>query len=110
MKTQKLPPTPSGRRRWTREEFEFIDRAGLLNGRYELLDGEIIKKRGQNRPHALTLSLIIAWVYQQFDPRRIQTQATMEVREEDRVTIRDGDFLSCLTAPTNMVAVTDLLP
>ncbi|MDX1931644.1 MAG: Uma2 family endonuclease [Capsulimonadales bacterium] len=83
-----VPPTASGRKRWTRDDVAFLSNAGLLNGRYELIDGELIDKMGQNRPHALAVSLVLSYLYLRFGPRRVQTQATMEVREDDRLTNR----------------------
>lgn len=89
MKTmQELCPTPDGRKRWRRDECDYLENARLLTERYELLNGEIISKMGQNRPHALAVSLLLAYLFSIFGPRRVQTQATMEVREADRITNR----------------------
>ena len=47
-------------KRWTAEDFARFDREGLLGGegdRFELLDGEILKKLGQNQPHIVSLRL-----------------------------------------------------
>lgn len=85
---QTLPPTKSRRKRWTRDDCLFLERSGLLEGRYELIDGEIIDKMGQNRPHSLAISLVSAWLYLVFGPRRVTTQATIEVRQDERVTNR----------------------
>ena len=41
-----------GRRPITRKDCEFLETAGLLDGRYELIDGEIISKMGQKPLHA----------------------------------------------------------
>jgi len=80
-----LPGTANGRKRWSRTEFEFLETACLLKGRYELLDGEIITKMGQNRRHARVLSLLLAYLAAAFGAERVQSQATMEVREDDRI-------------------------
>ncbi len=91
-----LPPTVTGRKRWSRADCRFLENACVLKGRYELLDGEIILKLGQNRPHALTVSLLLAYLFSLFGPRRVQTQATMEVKEEDRVTNRPEPDIAVL--------------
>ncbi len=83
--TRELPGTANGRKRWSRAEFEFLENACLLKGRYELLDGEIITKMGQNRRHARVLSLLLAYLAAAFGAERVQSQATMEVREDDRI-------------------------
>ena len=36
--------------------------AGYLKGRYELIDGEILSKMGQNPPHSATIVFIAAWL------------------------------------------------
>jgi Uma2 family endonuclease len=98
-----LPPTPTGRKRWTRDDCTFLERAGLLTGRYELIDGEIIVKTGQNRPHALAVSLLLAWLFSLFGARRVQTQATMEVRADDQGTNRPEPDVLVLREPTDQV-------
>ena len=83
-----LPPTPQGRKRWTRDDCRFLENAGLLDDRYELINGEIISKMGQNHPHTISVSLVFAFLLVVFGARRLRTQATMEVRDEDKVTNR----------------------
>jgi Uma2 family endonuclease len=80
-----------------------LERAGLLHGRYELINGEIIVKMGQNRPHALAVSLLLAWLFSLFGAHRVQTQATMEVREDDRVTNRPEPDVLVLREPVDRV-------
>ena len=79
---------PPARKRWTRDECAFLENAGLLKERYELLDGEVVLKMGQNRRHATAVMLVIAYLIAIFGSRRVQTQVTMEVRADDRVTNR----------------------
>jgi len=52
-------------KRWTLKEFIALDREGHLGPtddgeRYELLDGEILTKLGQNEPHIATTRLVVA--------------------------------------------------
>jgi len=79
------PATPSRRKRWNRDECKFLENAGLLKGRYELLDGEIILNMGQNSPHGMAVMEVIAYLLRLFTTKRVRTQATMEVRQDDRV-------------------------
>src|SRR5437867_4127805 len=83
-----LPPTATGRKRFTRDDCTFLENAGLLRDRYELIDGEIIVKVGQNRPHSFVVSRIFAWLCMVFGVDRVTSQATMEVRADERVTNR----------------------
>lgn len=83
--TLELPATPTGRKRWSRDECQLLENAGLLKGRYELLDGEIILSMGQNSRHANAVSLVFAYLLGLFGALRVHCQATMEVREDDRI-------------------------
>ena len=83
-----LPPTPQGRKRWTRDDCQFLENAGLLDDRYELIDGEIISKMGQNAPHSTAVMFVIAYLLLVFGRERVRTQTTMEVRDEDKITNR----------------------
>lgn len=98
-----LDATPQGRKRWTRDECRFLENAGLLRGHYELLDGEIIRKMGQNAPHAISVMLMIAYLLSVFGVRRVRTQATMEVRSEDQTTNRPEPDIVVLRAETNRI-------
>jgi Uma2 family endonuclease len=82
--TLELPTTETGRKRWSRREIGFLENSGLLTGHYELIDGDIISKMGQNPRHAITVMRLIAYFLRFFNPDCIRTQATMEVQEEDR--------------------------
>lgn len=98
-----LEATPQGRKRWTRDECLFLENAGLLRGHYELLDGEIIRKMSQGRRHALVVSLVFAYLIALFGARRVQTQATMEVRTEDQATNRPEPDLVVLRTDTDII-------
>lgn len=105
-----LPTTATGRKRWSRPEVDFLEDAGLLKGRYELIDGEIISKMGQNPPHAMTVMRVIAYLLRLFNVDCVRTQATTEVFEEDRLANRTEPDVAVLREPTMHVpAGKDLL-
>jgi Uma2 family endonuclease len=55
--------TPPPRKRCTREEFERLLETGVFAGqRYELIDGDLIDKMGQNPPHAYAIQLLSEWL------------------------------------------------
>lgn len=101
------PPAPTrtddeerpGRKRWTREDCDFLERVGLLTERYELLDGEIILKVGQNQPHAMTVTRLFAWLLGIFGVARVQTQTTIEIAHDDRATNRPQPDAFVLARP-----------
>ncbi|MES2462947.1 MAG: Uma2 family endonuclease [Armatimonadota bacterium] len=74
----------AGRKRWTRDDCDFLERLGLLPNRYELIDGEILEKVGQNRPHAIAVTLIIKWLISLFGGDFVQCQIPVEVADPDR--------------------------
>src|SRR5690348_9199516 len=75
-------PTPN-RIRWTRAQCDAIQEAGILNGRYELVDGEIILTMGQKPPHRLTVVLLHAWLTAVFGALFVQTQSPIDVGDAD---------------------------
>jgi Uma2 family endonuclease len=73
------------KKRFTREEVEFLQRTGFFNGeRYELIDGELLDKMGQNPPHANTIRLTQRRLGAFMDPGLIQTQLPIEVSAGDK--------------------------
>ena len=74
--------TPN-RRRFTRAECKFLADNGLLTGRYELIDGEIISKMGQNRPHANTVMLFTRLLMRLFGEDFVQCQLPVDVGDAD---------------------------
>jgi Uma2 family endonuclease len=73
-------PTPN-RKRWTRQECKFLVENGLLQGRFELVDGEILSKMGQKRPHAITVVLLIQWLTTVFERNHVQCQLPIDVAQ-----------------------------
>ena len=74
------PPEPI---RWTCRQFHEILEQGILVGRYELIDGEILSKIGQKRPHALTIMLLMKALIALFGVDYVQCQLPMPVRGRD---------------------------
>jgi Uma2 family endonuclease len=73
-----------GRGHYTRDEVNRMVQEGLLSGRYELIDGQLVNKMGQNAPHAQALRLVAAWLLSIFGFRRVQVQLPIEVAQGDR--------------------------
>lgn len=62
------------RKRWTVEEYERLSRSGFLQGRYELIDGEIIEIMPPNPPHSLTVVLLSTWLRPLYGPLHVRIQ------------------------------------
>lgn len=89
-------PTPN-RKRWTRRECRFLTENGLLTGRYELIDGEIISQMGQNPPHAYVVVRLTAYLIGVFGADFVRMQLPIDVAESDNETNEpepDGAVLS----------------
>ena len=82
------PPTePPNRKRFTRAEFDRFQELGAFDGqRYELIDGDLIDKMGQNPPHARAIRRAKSALGTVVDPDLVQVQAPIEVSIEDRET------------------------
>src|SRR4051812_11349916 len=73
------------RYRWTVEECYALAAEGKLVGRYEVLDGEVVNKMGQNPPHATTLNLILDFLLRLFAPSFIRIQVPVRLEWPDNV-------------------------
>ncbi len=81
-----LPVADSLRyKRFTRTEIEHMLDLGLFDGqRFELIDGELIDKMGQNPPHARAIRKVFACLLGLFPPATILIQAPVETSGRDR--------------------------
>ena len=75
-------PTPN-RKRFTQKECAFLEQNGLLKGRYELVDGEIVFIMPQNPPHRLTVMLIVKWLMRVFGEDRVCSQSSIDIGVAD---------------------------
>ena len=74
-----------GRKRFTRGEVYRMLEAGLFEGRrFELIDGEVVDKMGQNPPHAGAIRRIKIWLSNVFGLDRVQGQLPLDVAPPDR--------------------------
>ena len=79
--TEALP-----RKRFTREEFDRLIESGFFEGqRYELIDGDLIDKMGQNPPNAVAIQLALVWLGTVFNLKLIRVQLSIEVSTADRL-------------------------
>ena len=77
------PPVPR-RKRWTREQCAALEAAGFFEQeRLELIDGELISKMGENRPHVNAFTLMLFWLVETFGKQFINAEAPIDVKPED---------------------------
>lgn len=67
------------RKRFSEADCEFLERSGLLDENYELIDGDIITKMPQKNPHRIAVIRLIAWLTSIFPPDLAGTQATIRI-------------------------------
>jgi Uma2 family endonuclease len=73
------------RKRFTRSDVVRLSDAGVFEGqRYELIDGDLIDKMGQNPPHAGTFLLVRNWLIGIFGLLALRCQLPIEVASEDQ--------------------------
>lgn len=86
MAAQLLPAVPEtvARKRFTRDEFHRMEESGILEGRYELIEGDPIEKMGQNPAHANALRLMCAWLAACFGMGLLSVQLPIEVAPDDQ--------------------------
>jgi Uma2 family endonuclease len=82
------------RKRFTRTEVEQMLDAGLFAGqRFELIDGDLIDKMGQNPPRAYAIQILLEWLIKIFAAPRIRVQQPIEAAaaEQER-SLPEPDF------------------
>ncbi len=71
--------------RFTRDAFDHLLNLGAFAGqRFELINGDLIDKMGQNPPHAFALTLLMQYLVRLFGIERIRCQSPIEVADVDR--------------------------
>lgn len=95
-----LDTTRPFRIRWTRDDCERFEQDGLLvPGKYELIEGDILRKMPQKRPHAIALSLTCICLRQLFGDLFVEGPVVIDVAPEDNPTSEPEPDLIVLTKP-----------
>jgi len=88
------------RKRWTRNEYHQIGDMGLLPGRYELIDGEILERMPNNPPHRIAVILLAAWLESIFGRLFVQSQSSIVTPVPDEVSTEPEPDIAVTRAPT----------
>jgi len=73
------------RKRFTRSEVARLSEVGVFKGqRYELIEGDLIDKMGQNPPHAVTIRRVNTCLLRTFGLSSVLCQLPIEVASEDQ--------------------------
>lgn len=72
---------------WTREECETLEAAGLLDfERFELIEGDLIRKMAKNPPHSYGLKSLLNWLIQAFGIAFVMQEVAIDLAPEDTPT------------------------
>ena len=67
----------------TRVMCRLLADSGLLPDKFELIDGEVISKMGQNPLHAFVITLITTWMQRVFGEAFVRAQLSMDISTTD---------------------------
>jgi len=81
------PPAAPPHKKWTREECDLLEKAGLAEAhRYELIEGELVLKVGKKNPHMRAVLLLTNWLRSVFGDLRVLQEPSIDVSPEDHPT------------------------
>ena len=67
---------------WDRDDCSKFEKLGILNYKYQLIEGEIYRV-GQNFPHIDCIMELISWMILTFGNNFVESQAPIDLRPED---------------------------
>lgn len=75
------PPVASepARKRWSWDEIEALDAAGIDLNHFELIEGDLIDKMSKNRPHVTRTLVVRDWLGEAFGYQRVQQESPIVV-------------------------------
>ena len=89
---------------WTRQECAPLEASGFwAQQRLELIDGELISKRGKKRPHTNTLGATQAFLIRVFGWQFVNSAAPIDVAPEDNPTNEPEPDLIVLSKPSREI-------
>lgn len=92
------------RMRWTRSGCAVLEQHGLWDQeKLELIDGELVSKRRKPRSHAVSLSLLVAWLFEAFGADHINANAPIDVSTEDNPSNEPEPDLIVLARPSHEI-------
>ena len=87
------------RKMWTIDEYERLSDLGFLEGRYELIEGDIIEKMGQNRTHINLVMLLTEWLLDVFGRGYVQAQGPVSIPQPTGKESKPEPDLAVLSSP-----------
>ena len=94
------------RTRITRKMCQFLMDNGLLIGRYELIDGVILSKMGQNAPHIYVVDMVSEWLRGIYGYRFVRVEKPLAIPGESGETTEPEPDAAVMPNPTTAYAAT----
>ncbi len=110
MQTASPPPAAPNRIPITRAFCKLLEENGLLTGRYELIDGEIYSKMGQNRTHANAVMLFTLLLMRLFGGEFVQCQLPIDTGAANSDTNAPEPDIVALSRPVSTFTTADPTP
>ena len=105
------PPLIPRRKRWTREECQILVESGTWEiQKLELINGELISKMGQNRPHVNAFVWMMEWLLHVFGPGRVNPNTPIDVAPGDNPINEPEPDLIALTRPSSSIRTGNVQP
>ncbi len=108
------------RRKYTREDCLVLEAAGRLDlERYELIDGELIRKVPKSRLHSIVLKMLLRWLRGEFGEPAVEQEVPIDLSrsldatnepEPDAIVLRrtTGKFPSVNPGPADLLLVAEV--
>jgi Uma2 family endonuclease len=94
------PTTGVPHKKFTAAEVDRMLGLGLFEGqRFELIEGDLIDKMGQNPPHEFVLTLFLEYLVALFGARRVRCQCSIDAAAGDRDRTRPEPAFAALREP-----------
>jgi Uma2 family endonuclease len=97
--------TYPNRYRWSVEACYRLRDLGFLDGKFEVLDGEVVNKMGQKPPHRMAIILLAKWLGEAYGPLSVQTEGPIALEQPDSVYSEPEPDLAVTREPTTAYAL-----
>lgn len=98
------PARAAGAVLWKRTDLARMRNVGILPEKYELLDGDIINKMGQDITHRRAVSYLFGWLAQVWGADHVLMQAAVDVSPRDNPANAPEPDLVALRTPVSSLA------
>jgi Uma2 family endonuclease len=92
------------RYRWSVDACRRLSELGFLEGKYEVIDGEVVVKMGQKPAHRIAVVLLVEWLIGLFGARRVQSEGPIALPVPDGIYSEPEPDVAVTREPTTAYA------